>query len=79
MFISPPKCCRYSLGVPQRGASHEYPQHVCEEIRKIICIRTILVLLVEKASSLEVCSTFNIKTGSLILPLLGSTKSGLDS
>ena len=35
--------------------------------------------LIEKAPYLEVCFTFNIKTGQLIRPLLGSTKGGLKS
>ena len=36
-YFSTKTCCGYSLEVPQRGNSNEYPQHMfCGEIRKIL-------------------------------------------
>ena len=37
-FLHENICCRYSLEVPQRGASNKYPQHMFSWINKNIYI-----------------------------------------
>ena len=38
LYLHENLCCGYSLEVPQRGTSNEYPQHMISgEIRKIFC------------------------------------------
>ena len=48
LFLHENICCGYSLEVPQRGTSNEYPQHICLLWRNKKNILFFFFLLVEK-------------------------------
>ena len=58
LFLHKNICCGYSLEVPHRSASNEYPQHMflCKN-KKNICI-----FWMKKAPYLELCSRYVVGT-----------------
>ena len=55
-------CCGYSLEVPQRGTSNEYPQHMFSWInkKKIFCGYPAYLELCNDGSGLTICQTTRV-------------------